>query len=101
MQSTMNQMLNIFKEQKEREPGNKRPAPNINHIPITSPKRKQKLNTTPFLSSTPIEGSKIFDFETYDDEACNPLQSTQPTFTEDSADEAMMPRDTTGEGEGQ
>ena len=102
MQSTMNQMLNIFQDQRENEGGTKRPAPNTTQtIPLTSPTRKQKITRTPFISGTPTEGSKIFDFENYDDQACNPNHSSQHTFSENSVDEAMMPKNANGEGEGQ
>ena len=102
MQQTMVSLINMIKEDKEKETGQKRPAPpNIIQTPMTSPKRKQKLSTTPFLSSTPVEGSKIFDYETYDNEASNPDHMSQHTFSEESADEAMTPKDTTGEGKGQ
>ena len=66
-----------------------------------SPKRKQKLDMTPFLTSTPLEGSKIFDFETYDDMAYNPNHSSQNTFSEESVDDAMTQLDTPMVGEGQ
>ena len=97
----MNQMLNIFQEKRDNEGGLKRPAPKITQIPLTSPMIKQKLNRTPFLTSTQTEGSKIFDFETYDDMACNPNHSSQNTFSEESVDDAMTQLDTPGVGEGQ
>ena len=101
MQTTMNQMLNIFQDQKEKEGGTKRSAPTITQLPMISPKRKQKINNTPIPTSTPTEGSKIFDFELYDDMACNPNHSSQHTFSEASADDAMTQSDTAGLGEGQ
>ena len=104
MQSTMNQMLTIFKDQKETEAGTKRPAPNINQIPLRSPTRRQKLNNVvnkKIMNITPNESSKVFDLENYGDEASQPNQLCRHTFSEDSADETMTLTDTTGEGEGQ
>ena len=96
MQMTMNSMITLFKDDKEKESGVKRPAPHITQ------RRIKKTNLTPFMSSTPpVEGTKIYDYETYDDEVCNQDQMSEHTFTEESADEAMTPNDTNGEGEGQ
>ena len=44
MQSSMNSILSLFKEDKEQESGMKRRAPNINNDPIKSPIRKQNQN---------------------------------------------------------
>ena len=100
MQTTMNTMFTMFKETKEKEAGLKRSAPNINRIPLTSPTRKQKVTQT-VPQHTPQEKAQYFQHNNYSDEASNPLTSTQTTFAEDSADEAMTPRDASGEGEGQ
>ena len=102
MQMTMNSMITMFKEEKEKDTGVKRPAPNITQTPMKSPRRTKKITSTPFMSSTPpVEGTKIFDYETYDDAVCNQDHMSEHTFTEESADEAMTPSDTNGEGEGQ
>ena len=97
MQTTMNTMMTMFKESKEKEAGTKRAAPNITLTPLTSPIRKQKLTQ----QNEQNEQQRYFQFDNYSEEACNPPNSTQHTFTEDSADEAMTPRDASGEGEGQ
>ena len=65
---------------------------------MKSLRRTKNNNMTPFMSSTPVEGSKMFDYETYDDEASNQTHTNLNTQTDESADEAMMPRDTNGEG---
>ena len=51
--------------------------------------------------STLIESTQKSNQNQSDNEASNPLISSKHTFSEDSADEAMMPTDTTGEGEEQ
>ena len=101
MQTTMNTMMTLFQDSKEKEAGIKRPAPTITQTPLTSPTRKQKLIIPRNTLNNPIERSNYHQFDNIDDEACNPLHSSQHTFTEDSADEAMTPRDASGEGEGQ
>ena len=98
MQMTMNSMISLFKDDKEKESGVKRSAPTITQTPMKSPRRIKNKNLTPFMSSTPVEGSKMFDYETYDDEASNQTHTNLNTQTDESADEAMMPRDTNGEG---
>ena len=100
MQTTMNTMVTMFKDTKEKDAGLKRSAPNINRIPLTSPTRKQKITQT-VPTHTSQENAQYFQHDNYSDEASNPLTSTQTTFAEDSADEAMTPRDVSGEGEGQ
>ena len=101
MQTTMNTMMTLFKDNREKEVGMKRSAPNITQIPLTSPTRKQKLTKPHIVSNTPNEMNKYFQHENHNEEACIPLHSSQHTFSEESADEAMTPRDASGEGEGQ
>ena len=52
-------------------------------------------------NATQVEETNTYNHSTYDDEACTLLTSTQQTFTEDSADEAMTPADANSEGKGQ
>ena len=103
MQSTMNTMVNMFKDTKDKEAGTKRSAPTVTLTPLTSPTRKQKIIQPP--PNISVERSNYSPYEDINDdislEASNPLYSTQHTFAEDSADEAMTPRDASGEGEGQ
>ena len=98
MQMTMNSMITMFKEDKEKDSGVKRSAPNITQTPMKSPRRTKNTNVTLFMTSTPVEGTRVFDYETYNDEASNQDHMNYNTQTEESADEAMKPRDTTGEG---
>ena len=100
MQSSMNSILNLFKDEKERDNNNKRSAPNINMEPIKSPNRKQKTHSTSLLSSTPTESVRDFNPTLNHIEASNPLYMSENTFTVESEDEAM-PAYTNGEGEGQ
>ena len=99
MQTTMNTMMTLFKETTERDGGTKRNATNFTHIPLT-PTRKQKM-TNNVISNTQNEKSKYHETDINEEEASNLFQSSQTTFSEESADEAMMPRDASGEGEGQ
>ena len=100
MQSSMNSILMMFKEEKERDNNNKRPAPNINIDPIKSPSRKQKMNQPNLLSYTPTERTSMYNHSQNDLEASNPHNMSQNTLSEESVDEAM-PDYATGEGEGQ
>ena len=34
---------------------------------MKSLRRTKNNNMTPFMSSTPVEGTNVFDYETYDD----------------------------------
>ena len=99
MQSSMNSMLMMFKQNMEKEAGTKRAAPNATN-PINSPTRKQRTGMY-HQQSTLIESTQKSNQNQSDNEASNPLISSKHTFSEDSADEAMMPTDTTGEGEEQ
>ena len=101
MQTTMNSMVTLFTDTQGKDAGTKRPAPSITQIPMISPKRKQKTTGSTFLSQTTVDETQHSIFDIYDDEACNPHPSSQHTFTEDSADEAMTPRDAQSEGKGQ
>ena len=101
MHSTMNAMVTMIKDDKEKEAGTKRPAPSvITQTPLTSPTRRQKVVKPPNIDDQ-FDNPQYFQFENHRGEASNPLLSTQTTFAEDSADEAMTPRDASGEGEGQ
>ena len=91
MQTSMNSILTLFNDVKEKEVGNKRSAPNTIIDPIKSPARKQKTDRTSILSHTPTQ---------HDDEACNPQHMSQHTFSEETQDEAM-PAYNYGEGDGQ
>jgi hypothetical protein len=99
MQSTMNTMMTLFKETTERDGGTKRNATTFKHIPLT-PTRKQKT-TNNVIPTTPTHQSKYNSTDTNELEASTLFHSSQNTFTEDSEDEAMTPRDASGEGEGQ
>ena len=100
MQMSMNAMITLFREDKEKESGQKRPAPsNVINDPIKSPIRKQKVNNIHYVSNTPDTMANANN--KYNDEACNPHHLSQHTFTEESIDEAMTPNDASGEGEGQ
>ena len=99
MQTTMNTMMTMFKETTEREGGTKRQAPNFTQIPLT-PNRKQKM-TNKVIPNNQSEQSKYNVADINEEEASNLFLSSQNTFSEESADEAMMPRDASGEGEGQ
>ena len=101
MQTTMNSMVTLFKNGQGKEARMKRAAPTVTQIPMTSPTRKQKVAGTNFLSDNQVNDTQNFTYDLYDDEACNPHLSSQHTFTEDSADEAMTPRDAQSEGTGQ
>ena len=96
MQSSMNAIITLFQENKEKETGNKRSAPNEINNAITSPTRRQKKDS--YLQSTIIEDTQKTNNTQSDQEACNPLDSDLNTFTQDSSDEAMTPAETTGEG---
>ena len=100
MQSSMNAILTLFKEDKERENTNKRSAPHINIDPIKSPSRKQKTNQTNLLSYTPTENYRAHNFTQHDDEASNPPNMSQNTFSEENVDKTMS-NYVPGEGEGQ
>ena len=100
MQSSMNAILTMFKEDKERENTNKRSAPHINIDPIKSPNRKQKTNQTNLLSYTPTENNREYNFTQHDEEASNPPNMSQNTFSEESVDETMS-NYASSEGEGQ
>ena len=100
MHMSMNAMITLFREDKEKESGQKRPAPsNVINDPIKSPIRKQKVNNIHYVSNTPDTMANANN--KYNDEACNPHHLSQHTFTEESIDEAMTPNDASGEGEGQ
>ena len=99
MQSSMNAILTLFKEDKERENTNKRSAPHINIDPIKSPSRKQKTNQTNLLSYTPTENYRA-NFTQHDDEASNPTNMSQNTFSEENVNETMS-NYVPGKGEGQ
>ena len=101
MQTTMNSMVTLFRDVQGKDTGNKRPAPNIIHTPILSPQRKQKISGMSIQNATQVEETNTYNHSNYDDEACTLLTSTQQTFTEDSADEAMTPADANSEGKGQ
>ena len=101
MQTTMNSMVTMFTAAQGNDTGTKRSAPRVQSTSMTSPKRHQNLTGSTF-STQITEGEtqqSLYDF--MDGEACTPLPSSQHTFTEDSADEAMTPRDAHGEGQGQ
>ena len=98
MQSSMNALLTLYKEEKEKEMSNKRGAENHNLEPIT-PTRKQKTNQT-HLTNTPMENINQYIPTQYDDEVSNLHHNSQSTFTEESVDEAMTSY-ANGEGEGQ
>ena len=101
MQSSMNAILTMFKDDKEKEMNNKRSAPNTITEPIT-PTRKQKIDRRQnFLTNTQTEHIHQPMFGTQvEDEASNPLINNHTTFSEESEDEAM-PNYANGEGEGQ
>ena len=100
MQSSMNSILTLFGDEKEKESRNKRSAPNVSLEPIKSPTRKQKMTSTSLLSSTPTESVRDFNPTQHDNEARIPQYMSQTTFTGESEDEAM-PAYANGEGEGQ
>ena len=101
MQTSMNTLLTIFKDDKERDARNKRPAPNLSNNPLKSPTRKQKLGTTQTQNNNQFENNSKYDYTQLEEEASNPTQSSQFTLTEDSDTEAMESSYTAGEGEGQ
>ena len=101
MQTSMNTLLTIFKDDKERDARNKRPAPNLSNNTLKSPTRKQKLGTTQTQNNNQFENNSKYDYTQLEEEASNPTQSSQFTLTEDSDTEAMESSYTAGEGEGQ
>ena len=94
----MNTMVNMIKESKEKEAGMKRPATNITQTTPVTPRKQQKGQTT---SNLTMERMTFFPYDTQSEEASYPPNSSQHTFSEESADEAMMPKDASGEGAGQ
>ena len=101
MQSSMTALLHMFTEEKDKEGGNKRPAPSKQTEPMNSPTRKQKINRVPLMSDNSSGTNTQFNYTQYDDEASDPQHQSQHTFTENSDEEDMNPSYALSEGEGQ
>ena len=100
MQSSMNAIMMMFKEDKDKDNNNKRSAPTVTMEPIKSPTRKQKTQQNSLLSYTPTESIRNYHQTQNEDEVSNLFHMSQTTFTEECEDEAM-PNYASGEGEGQ
>ena len=100
MQTSMNSILQLFNEERQKETSNKRSAPNATTSePIKSPTRKQRTNRTQLPPNTPTVSIQHENYTQHDDEASNPYHMSDNTFTA-SEDEAM-PNYANSEGEGQ